>query len=174
MKQILLTAFVITMLVSCGNNGDQKSGTNSAAKTAPKTSVAPDFSALDIYGKQTVTLSAYRGKVVLINFWATWCPPCRQEIPDLVALQKENADKLVIIGISLDQEGPQVVQDFAQKNGITYPMIMATEKVVGDYGGISAIPTSFVLDKSGNVVGGMIVGGRSKAQFAELIKSSLN
>jgi thiol-disulfide isomerase/thioredoxin len=88
---------------------------------------------------------------VLVNFWATWCPPCRMEIPELIKLQEEHRDRLQIIGISEDDEADQV-HAFVQKMGINYPVVMATPELVAAYGGVAALPTTFVVDTDGRVV----------------------
>ncbi len=114
--------------------------------------IAPDFALKSIEGK-TVKLSDYKGKVVIIDFWATWCPPCRKGIPDLISIQKDFKDDLVIIGISLD--GEKTIKDvpgFVKSYGINYPIVYGDEKVVAAYGGIEGIPTAFIVDKEGNVV----------------------
>jgi len=112
---------------------------------------APAFSATGLDGKP-VALESLRGKVVLLNFWATWCKPCRAEIPDLIALQKEYAGKLQIIGLSTDDESPETVREFVREMGINYPVAMATDKIRALYGGVPALPTSFVVDTQGRVV----------------------
>jgi thiol-disulfide isomerase/thioredoxin len=98
-------------------------------------------------------LSKLKGKVVLVNFWATWCGPCRQEIPDFIEAYKKYKGKgLEIIGISLDQDGWTKVTPFVKQNQITYPVVLGDEQVVENYGGVDAIPTTFLVDKSGNIV----------------------
>lgn len=112
---------------------------------------APITQAKDIDGK-AVSLDAYKGKVVIVNFWATWCPPCREEIPEMIALQSEFKDQLQIVGISEDEDGPEKVRKFAQAKGMNYPVVMATNDIIGAWGGVPALPTSFVLDPQGRVV----------------------
>jgi thiol-disulfide isomerase/thioredoxin len=113
---------------------------------------APDWQLPDMAGKP-LKLADFKGKVVVLDFWATWCPPCRAEIPGLVAIQKKYADQgLSIIGVSVDEQGPRVVKPFIARFAINYPVVMGNEKVLADYGGISAIPTTFVIDRQGNVV----------------------
>lgn len=112
---------------------------------------APDFKMDDLDGKP-LTLAASRGKVVLLNFWATWCGPCRAEIPDLIELQKKYGDTLQIIGLDVDDDDVAEVKKFVEKNGINYPIGMATNEIRIQYGGVAALPTSFVLDKEGRVV----------------------
>jgi thiol-disulfide isomerase/thioredoxin len=112
---------------------------------------APDFKVDDLDGKP-LSLSASRGKVILLNFWATWCGPCRAEIPDLIELQKKYGDHLQIIGLDVDDDDSAEVKKFVEKNGINYPVGMATNEIRVQYGGVAALPTSFVLDSEGRVV----------------------
>jgi len=112
---------------------------------------APAFVARDLDGREISTASL-RGKVVLINFWATWCPPCRAEIPDLVALQEKYRDQLQIIGISEDEGGPEVVRRFVAAHQMNYPVVMSTPELERKFPGIGALPTSFVLDRQARVV----------------------
>jgi thiol-disulfide isomerase/thioredoxin len=112
---------------------------------------APDFKMEDLDGKP-LSLSASRGKVVLLNFWATWCGPCRAEIPDLIELQKKYGDHLQIIGLDVDDDDVAEVKKFVAANGINYPVGMATNEIRIQYGGVAALPTSFVLDDQGRVV----------------------
>jgi thiol-disulfide isomerase/thioredoxin len=108
---------------------------------------APEWQLSDVDGK-AVKLSDFKGKVVILDFWATWCPPCRAEIPGFVAIQKKYADKgFTMIGVSLDQQGPSVVKSFMHSFGMNYPVVMGNPKIVVDYGGITAIPTTFVIDR---------------------------
>jgi thiol-disulfide isomerase/thioredoxin len=113
--------------------------------------MAPPFLLHDISGR-IVSTADWKGKVVILNFWATWCPPCREEIPELVQLQAKYKDKLLIVGASEDDDGPQKVQQFAQRYGMNYPIVMATRELIDNYGGVPALPTSFVIDPQGRVM----------------------
>jgi thiol-disulfide isomerase/thioredoxin len=116
------------------------------------TTAAPEWQLNDPDG-QTLKLSDFKGKVVILDFWATWCPPCRAEIPGFIALQKRYADQgLTVVGVSLDTGGASVVKSFMKQVGMNYPVVIGDEKIASDYGGISAIPTTFVLDRNGNIV----------------------
>jgi thiol-disulfide isomerase/thioredoxin len=112
---------------------------------------APALKINDLDGKP-ISLEDDKGKVVLLNFWATWCGPCREEIPDLIQLQKKYKDQLAIIALATDEDEPAEVKKFAQKAGINYRIGMATDSLRGEYGGIPALPTSFVIDAQGRVV----------------------
>src|SRR5580698_10795315 len=111
---------------------------------------APDFKLTSLDGKP-LTLAALQGKVVLLNFWATWCGPCRAEIPDLVALQERYDGRLQIIGLNVDDEEADI-QQYVKETKINYPVAMTSNEVRRQFGGIPALPTSFVLDTEGRVV----------------------
>jgi thiol-disulfide isomerase/thioredoxin len=112
----------------------------------------PPFLAHDLDG-QIVSTAALKGKVVLVNFWATWCPPCREEIPQLVKLQAAYKDQLQIIGISEDEDvPPEAVRNFARTMHVNYPIVIVSRELEKEFGGIPALPTSFVVNKDGGVV----------------------
>jgi len=133
---------------------------------------APDFTLVGPAGKK-VSLSDYKGKVVVVDFWATWCPPCRKGIPDLVELQKEFGNKIAVIGISVDTDTRDKVASFARDFNINYTVLFATPEVVQSYGNIEAIPTSFIIDKNGNVVN-QYVGLTPKETYVSEIKKLLD
>jgi thiol-disulfide isomerase/thioredoxin len=112
---------------------------------------APAFVARDIDGRD-ISAADLRGKVVIVNFWATWCPPCRAEIPDLVALQEKYKDHLQVIGISEDEGGPDVVRRFVANHKINYPIVMMTAQIEKMFPGVSALPTSFIIDRNARIV----------------------
>ncbi|SRR5882724_8614221 len=112
---------------------------------------APALQVNDLDGKP-ISLDDVKGKIVLLNFWATWCGPCREEIPDLIELQKKYKDQLAIIALATDEDEPAEVKKFAQKAGINYRIGMATDPLRVEYGGIPALPTSFIIDAQGRVV----------------------
>ena len=104
----------------------------------------------DLDGR-SVSLPELRGKVVLVNFWATWCGPCRAEIPDLMALRDQYPDQLEVIGVSLDEGGPGVVRAFVDELEMNYPVVMTTPQIANHFPGVFALPTTFVLDPNGAV-----------------------
>src|SRR5215469_18039454 len=112
---------------------------------------APAFQ-LDMLDGKPLRVADYKGKVILLNFWATWCGPCRAEIPDLVGLQNKYKDQLQIIGLVVDDDDREAIRKFVEKFRINYPVAIATDELRNDYGGIPALPTSFVLDAEGRVV----------------------
>ncbi len=112
---------------------------------------APDFKLNGLDGK-VVTLAGSKGKVILLNFWATWCGPCRAEIPDLVELQNKYKDRLQILGLVVDDDDQDAIKKFVAEFGINYPVAVASNDIRFQYGGIAALPTSFVLDAEGRIV----------------------
>ncbi len=152
---------VITLilgLAACSKNKDDSSAPpkpNAVAAAAmgplPKFGPAPAWKLKDVNG-QLVNSEQFKGKVVVLDFWATWCGPCRMEIPGYVDLaRKYGSEGLVIVGVSLDEGGPEVVKPFAAKMGVNYPIVMADEAIRAAYGGLEAIPTTFIIDRSGQV-----------------------
>lgn len=123
---------------------------------------------------QKIKLSDYKGKVVLVDFWATWCPPCRKGIPDLISLKNEFKGKdFEVIGVSVDQENTvNDVVPFIQQYGINYPVVYYDPMALASFGAVESIPTSFILDKSGKVVSSY-VGLTEKSNFEKDIKKAL-
>ncbi|HUR57411.1 MAG TPA: TlpA disulfide reductase family protein [Opitutaceae bacterium] len=147
-----------------------------AAKTTiaalPKLGEAPAWKLTDVNG-QVVSSEDLKGKVVVVDFWATWCGPCRQEIPGYIELAKKyGKDGLVIVGVSLDQEGPAVVKAFGQKFGVSYPLVMADDDVQKAFGGLEVIPTTFLIDREGQVRDRKI-GAVETAEYEQRILSVL-
>ena len=112
---------------------------------------APSLEFRDISGR-VLSAKDLEGKVVILAFWATWCPPCREEIPELVQLQNTYKDRLQVIAVSEDEDPPEKILRFAQQKGMNYPIVMATPKLVADYGGVVALPTTFVIDTHSRIV----------------------
>ena len=144
--------------------------------------LAPDFSLADLEGN-TITLDQMRGKVVLLNFWGTWCGPCRKEIPDFINLMKKhNKDGLEIVGVTLTSGPPENIKAFADKWGINYKLLTdikgnETQTVTALYGQatgkrITGIPTTFIIDREG-VIQKRYVGPRSEAIFYNDLKKFL-
>ena len=115
--------------------------------------VAPDFDLASLDGKR-VKLSDFRGKAVLLNFWATWCTPCKEEMPWFVDLQKKYGnDGLVVVGVAMDDSETPKIAQFTGEMGVNYPVLLGTDKVSEDYGNVAYLPTSFYIDRDGKFVG---------------------
>ncbi len=112
---------------------------------------APAFTLVDSKGKSH-SLAQYKGKWVLVNFWATWCPPCLEEIPDLVALHENKKNKLVVLGVALDYKDPKQVLQFAEQMMVTYPIILGDHKMAAQIGAISGLPTTYLYNPEGKMV----------------------
>ena len=162
----LLTTLIVTVAavsISCGPAEAEKKGEGA---------LAPAFTLSDLNGK-AVNLSDFQGKVIILDFWATWCPPCREEIPHFIALYNKHKDKgLVVLGVALDNEGAAAVRPFAQAHGINYPLVIGDQKVTQAYGGIRGIPTTFVIDRKGRIVQ-KYIGYRDEQVFESAIQPLL-
>jgi thiol-disulfide isomerase/thioredoxin len=126
-------------------------GTQLVIRFASNPQAMPPFLLHDVDG-QVISTASWRGKVVLLNFWATWCPPCREEIPEMIQLQKRFKDKLQIVGISMDDSPADDVRQFAQEMKIDYPVVMGSGTLSREYGGVPALPTTFVVNTDGRIV----------------------
>jgi len=158
-----LAAVCALALVGCGGSGNGATGDRSAADLTKDTgdrvavellkepTTLPAFTLTDLDGK-TMSSADWKGKVVLVNFWATWCGPCRAEIPDLVALQEKYRDQVVVVGISEDEGPVDTVRKFTAERKVNYPIVMTTPDIEKLFPGIVALPTTFILDKDGKVV----------------------
>jgi peroxiredoxin len=126
---------------------------------------APDFDLASLDGKR-VKLSDYKGKAVLLNFWATWCSPCKQEMPWFVDLQKKyGSEGLVVVGVAMDDSEASKIAAFAGEMGVNYPVLLGTDKVSEDYGDVQYLPTSFYIDRDGKFVGkGVGLLGRKEVE----------
>ena len=167
-RAALILAIVLggsTLLWTASRFHSQVEGGRSADSSAPSgaadekvtlrlfrnPAAAPAFIARDLDGRD-ISSADFKGKVVILNFWATWCGPCRAEIPDLVALQEKYRDRLQVIGISQDEAPPDVVRKFAAEHKVNYPIVMMTPEMEKIFPGIGALPTSFIVDREARVV----------------------
>lgn len=141
----LLPLFIAATLLfaACGTSSD------GSVEAAGEFGIAPDFELKEMNGG-TFRLADHRGSVVIVNFWATWCPPCRAEVPDFVALQDQMRDDgLVIVGVSVDEEGFDVVEPFAAEFGINYPLVVDDGTVTRKFNDVTVLPTTFIVDRNG-------------------------
>ena len=155
------------------------SGTQDTATPAqgpsdpPRGSMAPAFELKNIADGKMISLASLRGKAVLLNFWATWCGPCKIEMPWLVDLQKKyGPEGLEIVGVAMDDAGDKEIADFAHKMGVNYTILKGTEKVGDLYGGVDRLPLTYYIDRSGKVVD-EIVGLASASVIEDDIKKIL-
>ena len=147
----LVLGLIISLLLCSSSSFAASEDGQPAIRFVRNPDPAPEFNLTGLDGKP-VTLAGSKGKVILLNFWATWCGPCRAEIPDLVELQSKYKDRLQILGLVVDDDDQDAIKDFAEKVGINYPVALATNDIRMQYGGIAALPTSFMLDAEGRIV----------------------
>ncbi|HVY71604.1 MAG TPA: redoxin domain-containing protein [Verrucomicrobiae bacterium] len=169
-KKILSTGPLALALLFCAVTlfGSRQPATAAASGSRK---AAPAWELKDVDGKK-VKSSDFKGKVVILDFWATWCGPCRAEIPSFIELHKQyEKDGLVVIGVSLD-DGSKPVKKFIASEKINYPIVMGNDSVTGDFGGVEVIPTTFVIDRDGKIVS-KHVGVTQKAEFEAEIKPLL-
>jgi peroxiredoxin len=146
-----LFVIVLCAVVALESGCNSKNGSGGSAASKAEAKLAPDFTLPDLSDKP-LTLSSLRGKVVLLDFWATWCTPCREEIPEFVKLQDKYRDHgLQVIGISMD-DGPEPVRDFYKKFQMNYPVVMGDAKTGAAYGGVLGLPIAFVIDQNGKIL----------------------
>ena len=142
MKKFAAALGVLTVLAA---------GAAACAGAREESKPAPEFSLKDLQGID-LSLSSYKGKVLVLNFWATWCPPCRAEIPDFIEAYRELKDRgLEILGLSVDNLSAAALREWAQKAGMNYPIAMATEKIITDYQPGDFIPTTIIIDRGGRI-----------------------
>lgn len=140
---------------------------------------APDFSLTSLDGSQ-IKLSDFRGKAVLLNFWATWCPPCKVEMPLFEEFQKEyGKDGLVVLGVAMDDSEPARIAKFVSDLGVNYPVLLGTNKVSDDYGDVQYLPTTFYIGRDGAIVEKMaglpdVSMEKSRKQIEDAVKKALS
>src|SRR5579872_4772530 len=169
---LVVVANVAAAMLYIGFHMARRSGPE-APMILGKTTPAPDFSLESLDGK-TMKLSDLRGKAVLLNFWATWCGPCKIETPWLVEMQKEyGAQGVQVVGVAMDDSGKDEIAKFAKDMGVNYPVLLGKEAVGDDYGGVPALPETFFISRDGKIVD-KIIGLRGKAEIEDSIKKALN
>lgn len=137
------------------------------------TQEAPPWTLKDLEGHD-VSSGQFKGKVVVVDFWATWCGPCVMEIPGYIEMQKKyGPGGLVIVGVSLDQKGPAHVKKFAVAKGMNYTIVMGDDVVVEAFGGVEAIPTTFLINREGKIVHRK-TGAMAHDEYEKLVKQALN
>jgi thiol-disulfide isomerase/thioredoxin len=124
---------------------------DSVIRFASNPQPVPPFLVQDLDGN-VVSTAQWQGKVVILNFWATWCPPCREEIPILTELAKKYKDNLLVVGVSVDDGSPDDVREFARAFHMNYPVVMWSRELISEYGGVPALPTTFLINKDARIV----------------------
>src|ERR1700716_4674038 len=167
---LVVVALVVALMLYVGFHMARRTG---STPRIAKSTVAPDFSLESLEGK-TMRLSDFRGKAVLLNFWATWCGPCKIEMPWFVELQqKYGSQGLQIVGVAMDDASKEDIAKFAKDMGVNYPVLIGKEAVGDSYGGILALPETFFIGRAGKDVD-KILGLRGKAEIEDAIKKALN
>ncbi len=147
MKNILAAAAMIALIALAAT----AVACPPAAETESEAPAAPEFSVKDLQGAE-LSLAGYKGKVLVINFWATWCPPCRKEIPDFIEAYREYKDKgLEILGLSVDETTAPALLEWTAKMGLNYPVALATPEIVRDYEPGQFIPATIIVDRRGHL-----------------------
>ena len=165
---LLVSAAIAALLWSCSG----KEPFTAEAQSVKNRKPAADFTLRDANGT-AVKLSDYRGKVVLLNFWATWCEPCKIEMPWFVDMQKKYGPQgLQILGVAMDDAGAKEIGEFAKKLGVNYPIVLGKEAVGDQYGGLPYLPSTFYIDREGKVVD-RIYGLVSRSEIEADIQKAL-
>ena len=170
---IIVVAMVVSLMLVLGFNLARRPprGTTSAGLQT-KNGLAPDFALQSLDGK-TVRLSDFRGKAVVLNFWATWCQPCKIEMPWFVELQKQyGPDGLQFLGVAMDDASTKDIADFANSMGVNYPILIGKETVGDVYGGVQFLPETFFIDRDGKVLD-RIFGLKGRGEIEDDIKKIL-
>jgi thiol-disulfide isomerase/thioredoxin len=167
---LLVVAVAAAAMLFFGFHMARRSGAEpSLTKSAP----APDFTLQSLDGKN-MSLSDLRGKAVLLNFWATWCGPCKIEMPWFIELQKQYGSQgLQIVGVAMDDSSKEDIAKFASDMGVNYPVLLGKEAVGEAYGGVPALPESFFIGRDGKIVD-KIIGLKGKAEIEDAIKKALD
>jgi thiol-disulfide isomerase/thioredoxin len=168
---LVVVAVVVAAMLYFGFHMARRSGPTPPFIT--KSAPAPDFTLQSLDGTN-MRLSDLRGKAVLLNFWATWCGPCKIEMPWFIELQKQYGSQgLQIVGVAMDDSSKEDIAKFAKDMGVNYPVLLGKEAVGDAYGGVPALPESFFIGRDGKIVD-KIIGLRGKAEIEDSIKKALD
>jgi cytochrome c biogenesis protein CcmG/thiol:disulfide interchange protein DsbE len=177
-RNVVVLAVVIatiTAMLVAGKYMARRSGSSAKPATmagSVRGLPAPDFELKTVEGK-VVRLSDFRGKAVLLNFWATWCPPCKIEMPWFVDLQKQYGPQgLQVVGVAMDDAGPETIARFLKEQNVNYTVVLGTEAVGNAYGGVEALPTTFYIGRDGKIVN-RVFGLVSHSEIEDNIRAAL-
>ena len=150
------------------------SGTACTSHKRASGKAAPPFELKDANG-QTVHLADYKGKVVLLDFWATWCGPCKIEIPWFMEFEQQFKDRgFAVVGVSMDEDGWNAVKPYLLRMKINYRVLLGNDKIAESYGGVDSLPTTFLIDRQGNIVSKHIGVSSGKEEFKDAISQLLD
>ena len=170
---LFFVAVLVAAMLFFGIRSARRSPATASATLDPKGQTAPDFTLANLDGK-SVQLSSYRGQAVLLNFWATWCGPCKIEMPWFVELQKQyGPEGLQIVGVAMDDSDQGDIAKFVKEMGVNYPILIGKEAVGQEYGGVNVLPTTFFIDRDGKIVAREF-GLQSRSVFVDHIKEALS
>lgn len=157
-------------MMSCATESKMDAASVRPGKDRKK---APEFKLKDADGK-VVSLSEYKGKVVLLNFWATWCGPCKVEIPWFIEFEQKFKDKgFAVLGVAMDEEGWEVIKPYITEKKVNYRILAGDDSTAQLYGGVDSLPTTFLIDRNG-MIAGVHVGLVSKSEYEKDILALLN
>jgi peroxiredoxin len=172
-KKTWIVAALLGIVVACSTNTTPASAVK--VKAEDKRNMAADFTLKDADGK-SVKLTDYKGKVVLLNFWATWCGPCKVEIPWFVEFEKQyKGQGFAVLGVSMDDEGWEIVKPYLAKSPVNYRMLVGDDVMAQKYGGIESLPTSFVIDRQGRIAAthvGLVERADYEGEIRELLRTT--
>jgi thiol-disulfide isomerase/thioredoxin len=178
---VVVVAAVAAGLVACNSHNWFKASAGENGASKGPLPVAPDATFKDLEGKD-VTLASLRGKVVVLNFWATWCEPCQVEIPWMIELQQKNSDKgFTILGAAMDDEGKSVVEPYVQKTEfdvdgqkmkMNYPIVLGNDDIASKFGGLIGLPTTVVITRDGKIAK-RFIGLANREQLEKQVRALL-
>ena len=169
---LVVVALVVALMLVFGLKMARHSSTGMATGNAQMNGIAPDFTLQSLDGK-TVRLSDFRGKPVVLNFWATWCGPCKIEMPWFVDLQKQYGPAgLQFLGVAMDDASTKDIAEFAESMKVNYPILIGKESVGDAYGGVQFLPETFYIDRNGKVVD-KAFGLKGRGEIEDAIKKIL-
>lgn len=171
-QRLILILAIVAVLIGAAVLWQKRRGP-APAQIATTALPAPAWKLKDLDGHE-IRSDQFKGKVVVLDFWATWCGPCVEEIPGYVAMQKKYGPRgLVIVGVSMDSKGPAHVKQFALTNGMNYTLVMGDEDVVEAFGNFQAIPTTFLISREGRILN-QKTGAAPPEEYEKLVKWALD